>query len=84
MGHVLHLVPPDGIDFPACRHIVDAVPVSPGDDGGIVGGFCPALNFDAVNVRLATVFHCDKLTVICGTLEFLVAGNFVVPENIIV
>ena len=49
MGDVLHLVPPDGIQRQALRNRVNAVPVGACDNGGVVGGLCPALQLDAVH-----------------------------------
>ena len=49
MADVLHLVPPDGVGGAALRHVVDGMAVSPGDDGGIIGGFGPALDLQAVH-----------------------------------
>ena len=49
MGDLLHLVSPDRVDLPACGDVVDHVAVRPGDNGGVVGGFRPSLDFDAVH-----------------------------------
>ena len=46
---MLHLVPPDGIDRSPRRDIVQHVAVGSGDDGGIVAGFGPALDLQAVH-----------------------------------
>ena len=57
VGDVIHLVPPDGVQLFTGGNIVDAVAVSTCDDGGIVGGFCPALNFDAVHACVHQVIQ---------------------------
>ena len=54
---MLHLVPPDGVCLPACGYVVDAVAVGSGDDGGIVGGLGPSLDFDAVNARFYQILQ---------------------------
>ena len=57
VGNVLHLVPPYGVNRPPGGNVVDAVPVSPRDDGGVVGGFRPSLDFDAVHPGVHQLFQ---------------------------
>ena len=49
MGHMLHLVPPHRVNGLPCRHIVNHMAVSPGDNGGVVGRLGPAFNLDTVH-----------------------------------
>ena len=52
VGHMIHFIPPDLVDGTAGIDVIDHMAVCAGDDGGIVGGLCPAFNLDAVNAHI--------------------------------
>ena len=55
VGDVLYFVTPHRVRGLTLENGIDAVPVSAGDDGGIVAGFGPALQLDAVHARVHQV-----------------------------
>ena len=57
VGNMVHLIPPDLVYGTACGQIVDDMAVSAGDDGGVVGGFCTALDLDAVHTGIGKLLQ---------------------------
>ena len=49
---MLDLVAPDGIDLASGGHVINDMTVGTGDNGSIIGGFCAALDLDALYTRL--------------------------------
>ena len=52
MAHVLHLIPPYRIHFPACRYIINDVAVGTGNDGSVIGAFCPSFDFQTAEADI--------------------------------
>ena len=57
VADVLHLVPPHRVNGAARGGIVQTVPVSAGDDGGIVGGFGPTLDLQTGQAHIQQVIQ---------------------------
>ena len=52
MADVLHFVPPYRVHGPPRGHVVQYMAVGSGDDGGVVAGLGPALDFQTVHTRV--------------------------------
>ena len=57
MADVLHLVPPHRVQGLPGQGGVDGVAIGPGDDGGIIGGFGPALDLQTGQAHIQQVIQ---------------------------